>query len=237
MKKENKREIIVPGEVVAEGEDFLPGDWTIKEGNKIISTRLGIMEKQDRLVKIIPISGVYIPRSGNIVIGEIKDINVAGWSIDIGGPYAAFLSLRECPGFIEESEMENVYGIGDLIITKILNVKRTSVDLTMKNRERGLGKIKEGIIVRVNPHRVPRIIGKEGSMIKLIKDATKCMITIGQNGLILIKGENIQNELAAKEAIEFVVENITVDGLTEKVEEWLKKADKEMKKEKIKEKR
>jgi len=126
------------------------------------------------------------------------------------------------PGYIEDSEMESVYGIGDLIVTKIFNVKRTSVDLTMKQRENGLGKIKEGLIINVNPHRVPRVIGKEGSMIKMIKDASGCMITVGQNGLIWIKGNSIDAEIYSKKAIEFIIENTTSEGLTKKVEDWLK---------------
>jgi len=221
MTKE-KREIVIPGEIIGSGDDFLPGDWTVKQGKDIVATRYGIIEKQDRLIKVIPISGVYIPRGGNTVIGEIKDINFNGWQVEIGGPYGAFLMLRECPGFIEESEMENVYGVGDLIVTKIFNVKRTSVDLTMKSRDGGLGKIRDGLIIKVNPHRVPRIIGKEGSMIHLIKEATGCSITVGQNGLIWIKGDNVDSRLYAKHAIEFIVENTIVGGLTEKVEAWLK---------------
>ncbi len=222
MTKTEKKEIVVPGEILVSGDDFLPGDWTVKEGKDIIAIRLGVMEKSDRLVKIIPLSGVYIPRRGNVVIGEIKDMNYSGWMVDIGGPYGAFLTLKEVPGYVEESEMETVYGIGDLIVTQVFNVKRTAVDLTMKQREGGLGKIRDGLIVKVNPHRVPRIIGKEGSMIKVVKDATKCSITVGQNGLIWIKGDTVEDRLFAKKAIEFIVENTTMDGLTEKVETWLK---------------
>jgi len=219
--KHGKKELVIPGEIIATGDEFLPGDWTLKQGNDIISSRYGVVEKQDRLIKIIPISGVYIPRSGNTVIGEIKDLTNAGWVIDIGGPYQAFLPLRECPGFVEESEMENIYGIGDLILTQVLNVKRTSVDLTMKMRERGFGKIREGSVIRVNPHRVPRVIGKEGSMVSLIKNASNCMITVGQNGLIWIQGNNIDEQIYAEKAIQFIVENITTEGLTEKAEKWL----------------
>ncbi len=220
--KKEKREIVVPGETISTDENDLPGDWTIKSGKNIVATRLGIIEKADRLIKVIPLSGVYIPRRGNVVIGEVKDIAVSGWMVEIGAPYSAFLPLRECQGFIEESEMENVYGIGDLIVTKILDVRRTSIDLTMKVREKGLGKIRDGMIIKVNAHRVPRVIGKEGSMVKIIKDASNCMITIGQNGLIWIRGENIESQLFAKKAIEFVIENTITDGLTEKVEKWLK---------------
>jgi exosome complex component RRP4 len=221
-KQTERREIVVPGEIIGNSDELLPGDWTMKSGKDIVAIRLGIVEKHDRLVKIIPISGVYIPRRGNVVIGEIKDISFNGWQVEVGGPYGAFLPLKEVPGFIEENEMENVFGIGDLIVTKIWNVKRTSIDLSMKQREGGLGKIREGLIVRVNPHRVPRIIGKEGSMIKLIKEFSGANITVGQNGLIWIKADSVEGRLFAKHAIEFIVENTTTEGLTEKVEEWLK---------------
>lgn len=223
MTKETKKEIVTPGEIIAKADEFLPGDWTMKQGDNVIATRLGIVEKSDKLIKIIPTSGVYIPRRGNTVIAEVKDIVNAGWQVEIGGPYSAFLPLRECPGFIETHEMENVYGIGDLIVTKIFNVGRTSIDLTMKSQERGmLGKIKDGMVFKVNSHRVPRIIGKEGSMVKLIKDASKCGVTVAQNGIIWITGDNVEDKLFAKKAIEFIINNVTVDGLTEKVEAWLK---------------
>lgn len=218
-----KKEIVIPGEIIAKADDILPGDWTMKQDSNIVATRLGIVDKSDKIIKIIPITGVYMPRGGNTVIGEIKDIAVAGWQVEVGGPYGAFLPLRECAGFIETHEMESVYGIGDLILTKVLNVGRTSVDLTMKSQERGsLGKVRDGIVFRVNAHRVPRIIGKEGSMVKLIKDASNCNVTVAQNGIIWITGEKKEDELFAKKAVEYIVENVTVDGLTEKVEAWLK---------------
>lgn len=222
MTEKSRKEIVVPGEIISTDENVLPGDWTVKEGKNIVAIRLGIVEKQDRLIKIIPLSGVYIPRRGNVVIGEIKDMNHSGWMVEVGGPYGAFLTLKEVPGYVEESEMEGLYGVGDLIVTQVLNVKRTAVDLTMKQREGGLGKIRDGLVIRVNPHRVPRIIGKEGSMIRLIKEATNCLITVGQNGLIWIKGEKVEDRLFARQAIEFIVENTTTEGLTEKVEGWLK---------------
>jgi len=220
MEKNKQKEIISPGEIIAEGEDFLPGDWTIKVGDKIISTRLGVADKSERIVKVVPISGVYIPRRGNTVIGEVVDLNQAGWMIDIKGPYSAFLPMRECPMFIRESEMESYLSAGDLVAVKVLGVKRGGVDLTTKFR--GLGKIREGIIIEINPHRVPRVIGKEGSMIRIIKDATGCDINVGQNGIVWVRGSSVEHELFAKSAIDYVVTNTISEGLTDMVEVWLK---------------
>jgi hypothetical protein len=41
--------------------------------------------------------------------------------------------------------------------------------------------------------------------------------------LIWIKGKDKDGEIFAKKAIEHVIENTTSEGLTEKMEEWLKK--------------
>jgi len=111
--------------------------------------------------------------------------------------------------------------VGDIAVLKIWSINKRGIDLSLKAR--GLGKIGEGLIVEVNPNKVPRIIGKEGSMIKLIKDETGCNITVGQNGLVWIKGEKVEDELLAKKAILFIEENSFVSGLTEEVTQWFGK--------------
>jgi exosome complex component RRP4 len=109
--------------------------------------------------------------------------------------------------------------IGDAVLAKIWNIGGRGIDLSVKLR--GFGKLYEGIIFSVNPHKIPRIIGKEGSMIKLIKDETGCNISVGQNGLIWIKGDSIDKEIFAKNAVLFVEENATKEGLTDEVTKWL----------------
>src|SRR3990167_7914606 len=83
--KKEKRRLVVPGEIIVSGEDYLPGDFTRKEGKDIIAQRYGLAEG-DRVIKIIPISGVYEPRRGNTVIGRVSDITFNGWIVEIGGP-------------------------------------------------------------------------------------------------------------------------------------------------------
>ena len=102
---------------------------------------------------------------------------------------------------------------------KILGVKRGSVDLTLKSR--GLGKLEGGRLIKINPHKVPRVIGKEGSMINLIKENTGTEIMVGQNGFIWLTGE-LAGEIKAEAAIDLISQESTSSGLTEKVEEFLK---------------
>ena len=105
-----------------------------------------------------------------------------------------------------------------MAIAKIMDISKRGIDLTIKIR--GLGRIDAGIIMKINSNKVPRVIGKEGSMISMIKDETKCDITVGQNGYVWIQGDNVEDELFAKKAISFIVENSFVEGLTEEVKKW-----------------
>ena len=219
---DKERKLVVPGEVIISGEDLLPGDFTKKEGNDIIANRYGLAETNERVIKIIPISGVFEPRRGNTVIGRVEDINFSGWNIDVGGPYSSFLPLAECPRFIDRNSMAEFANVGDVINVKIWGIKKGSIDLSLKSR--GLGKLNGGRLIKINPHKVPRVIGKEGSMINLIKDSTKTEITVGQNGYVWLKGD-IESELKAEEAIRLVVKESASEGLTVKVEEFLKDQD------------
>jgi len=67
---EHKRTVVIPGETIIEGDAYLPGEGTEKQGNKIVALRYGLAEESNKLVKVIPLSGVYQPRRGNIIIGK-----------------------------------------------------------------------------------------------------------------------------------------------------------------------
>ena len=212
------RKIIIPGEVIVKGNNFLPGEGTERMGDEIVAMKYGLAEESNKLVKIISLSGVYQPRRGNVVIGKVVRVNFNGWFMDINASEDAFLSLAEVPRYVNKDGLEEVMDMGDLVIAKIWNINKRGIDLSIKSR--GLGKIEEGIIVKINSNKVPRVIGKEGSMIKLIKDETNCNITVGQNGLIWIQGNKVEDELYAKKAILFVTEKSFVEGLTDKVKKW-----------------
>jgi exosome complex component RRP4 len=220
--EEKKREKVVPGEIVETGTSFLPGENTKRIGENIIATRYGLLDKEGRLVKVIPLSGIYLPRRGNVVIGKIEDITFNGWLIDIDSPYKAFLPITECQGFIRKGEdLSAIFAIGDMVIVMVTSVKAKGVDLTM--RENGLYKIESGLTMKINSSKVPRVIGKSGSMINLIKESTNCNIVVGQNGVVWIRGEDIDSELLAKETINLITEKSYIEGLTDYIKEFLEK--------------
>jgi len=216
-----ERKVVIPGEVIASGEDYLPGEGTEKRGQEIVAIRYGLAEESNRLVKVIALSGIYQARRGNVIIGKVENITFNGWVVDIDSPIGAFLPLSEVPRFVSKEAMAEVFDIGDMVVAKILGVNGRGIDLTIKSR--GLGRIEEGMIIKVNSNKVPRVIGKEGSMIGIIKKETGCEITVGQNGLIWVKGNKIEDELFVKRAIMFVAEKSSTSGLTEEVQKWFDK--------------
>jgi len=127
----------------------------------------------------------------------------------------------EVPRYVNKDDLEEVFMIGDMVVAKINSINKRGIDLTVKLK--GLGRLDSGITININPNRVPRVIGKEGSMISLIKDETKCRITVGQNGLIWISGDKVEDELFAKKAILHVAEKSFMSGLTEEMKTWLEK--------------
>ena len=217
------KDIAVPGEILAVGMESFPGIGTYREGENIIAVRLGLVQLDGRTIKLIPLSGRYTPQKYDTIICKVIDVSMNGWRMDTNSPYSAMLSMKDATSqFIPRgADLKKFYDIGDNVVCKIFNVtSQKLVDITMKGM--GLSKLKGGRIINVSSNKVPRIVGKQGSMVSMIKQATKCNITVGQNGLIWIDGSP-KGELLAVNAIRKIEEESHLSGLTEKIEEFLNK--------------
>jgi exosome complex component RRP4 len=218
------RQIVTPGELLAEG-DYIAGSNTYKEGSKIYASRLGLVEYQGKTVQVIALNSVYIPSPGDQVIGKIEDVNVYGWAVDINSPYKAVLRASDAlnkPFKQQRDNLASFLDIGDLIFAKVMAFDRT-IDPLLTIREPGLGKITQGQIVKVSPAKIPRIIGRKASMINLLKKETECKITVGQNGIILISGPSPERERLAILAIEKIVQEAHTSGLTDRIAEMIRR--------------
>lgn len=219
--KVKDREIVVPGQELAKGMDFLPAGAAFRENDGIIAGQVGLVSINGNVVKLIPLSGRYMPKVGDLVIGKIADMSFNNWFVDIGYAYEAALSIRDVPEYVERGvDLARYYNFDDMIIAKVTKVtKAMNIDLTMKDH--GLSKIIGGRFVFITPNKVPRVIGKSGSMVDMIKRATNCRITVGQNGRIWIKGNDPRDENLAAMAIMKIEKESHVDGLTEKISKFL----------------
>lgn len=218
-----ERNIVVPGELLAKGIEFLPGHGTYKEDGEIRSKIMGLTKIKEHLISVVPLSGAYIPITGDGVIGVVSNVQISSWMVDVNSPYMGFLPLSEgTEEFIDltRSDITDYYDVGEVIYARINRVtKRKDVQLTMKDRM--CRKLQGGNIIRITPAKVPRLIGRSGSMIEMIKKKTGCYIIVGQNGLVWIKGEK---ETLAAEAVLKVEKESHTEGLTDNIEKMLSKA-------------
>ena len=217
------RRLVLPGEEVGTGR---AGSGTYIDRGKIVSKVVGLADSKNGVHFVIPLNGVYNPKKGDGVIGVITDINISRWTVDISSPYPASLSLSEAVGEyvdLTKNDLTKYFNYGDIIFAKISSVtKSKKIDLSM--RDKRCRKLYGGRIVKITPSKVPRVIGKNGSMVELIKKKTGCQIVIGQNGLIWVRGD--KKDLAV-EAILKIEEYAHTVGLTNKIEELLNTETKE----------
>ncbi len=215
------KEITLPGDEIAEGMDFIPAAGCYRDGEKVVAGKLGLISVDGRLIKIIPLAGRYVPKKGDTIICKVIDVTFSGWRVDTNSAYSAMLGLKDAVSdFVERgADLTKYYEINDYIVAKIINVtSQKLVDLTMKGP--GLRKIQGGRIITVAPTKVPRIIGKQGSMVSMIKDATGCRIIVGQNGMVWIQGEPAQ-EIRAVEVIRKIEAEAHISGLTDIIKSYL----------------
>lgn len=213
------KDIVVPGQELADGMDFLPAYGSFRDGEKIVATQVGLANVDGRLIKIISLNGKYNPRSGDTVIGKVMDMTFSNWYIDIGCANDAVLSTRDHAGYVDRgADLGKIFNFGDYLVAQVNKVTRGVIELTTKGP--GLRVLGPGKIIKVNPTKVPRVIGKQGSMVTLIKEKTGCKITVGQNGIIWMQGDP-ENEMKAVNAIELIEKKAHLEGLTEEVTKFL----------------
>jgi exosome complex component RRP4 len=218
------RQIVTPGDLLAEG-DYIAGFNTYKHDAKVYASRLGLVEYKGRKIDVVALNTFYIPAMEDLVIGKIVEADLHGWTVDINSPYLATLRTSEAlnqPFKPQRDELSEFLGVGDMILAKVISFDRTR-DPNLTIREPDLGKIRYGQIVRVSPAKIPRIIGRKGSMISMLKKGTRCNITVGQNGLVYVSGRSREDERIAISAIKKIEEEAHTSGLTDRIAEMVKK--------------
>jgi exosome complex component RRP4 len=220
--QDDKKRYVIPGDVITTGP-YRPDQNVTLDGNRIIATVIGISEISEDTVRVIPLTGMYIPKSSDLVIGKVVSHTSLSWEVDINSCYVGILPAADVFGrdfSAHADELSTKLAKGDLIAARIVNFDRTRDPLiTIADRE--LGKIESGTLIKISPSKVPRLIGKRGSMIQTIEMATNAVITIGQNGLIVVSCDNSNGLLKAIKAIRMIEEQAHMANLTDKVKEML----------------
>jgi exosome complex component RRP4 len=219
-----KRQIVTPGDLLAEN-DYMNGENTYRENGKIYATRVGLFNHEEKRVFVVALKSFYVPMVGDTVIGKVLEVTLGGWVVDIRAPYVAMLRASDAlerPVRPQRDDLPALFDVGDMMIAQIVAYDRTR-DPLLTVLERGLGKVTRGQTIEITPTKIPRVIGKKGSMVTTIKNETGCQVIIGQNGRIVVAGKTPEDERLAIMAIRVIEQEAHTSGLTDRVTEMLRK--------------
>ena len=213
------KRIVIPGEMVTEERKKLGSHVFIREG-KIYSDSMGLVNDEADFASVVPLEGKYIPEVNDVLIGIIGEEKYAVYGVDINSFY---------PTFIMKKELREILKPGTVISGKVMRVNELN--------EVEMGSIRSffgGEIIQISPVKIPRVIGREGSMLNVIKNGTKCNIIVGRNGRIWAKGGDIE---LLKKAIAKISNEAHLDNLTQRITDFLDKHIKKDQKAGLKEKK
>jgi exosome complex component RRP4 len=216
-----ERKQVIPGDVIASG-NYRYGSYIEKRGDEYIALRVGLAEVGRDGLKLNPLTGPYLPRAEDDVIGKVVDINGFGWVVDINSCFDGFLPASFVFGreFSPAThDLASKFQVGDMIGARIESFER-SRDPQLSIRGEGYGKVESGEIVKLSPTKVPRLIGKRGAMINLISERTGTDVRVGQNGVVVINGPP-ENMMKAAKAVRMVDEEAHAADLMAKMESFL----------------
>ncbi|RLI95806.1 MAG: RNA-binding protein [Candidatus Altiarchaeales archaeon] len=210
-------DLVIPGQLIGENVSCL--DNCFMENNRVYSMVFGMVRINGRVVRVIPSLGVYTPKRDDLVIGVIINVMEGSWIVDINSPYLCRMRGEEVTKDVMNKNLSKYYDVGDRISAKISFVNEVnSCEIT------GPWKLIDGVIINVNPKRIPRVVGKRRSMLEILKKKTNCNIVVGQNGRIWVRSDNFDNVKLAINAIKRIEREAQSSGLTDRIEKMLENA-------------
>ena len=199
------KRIVVPGEYIKE-DARLP--FAYIEKDKAYSKVIGLYDEEKDT--IIPLEGGYVPHVGDEIIGVIISERNGVYEVDIQQFNKCILITGKRDEYIEE---------GTVISAKVKSIEnRRTIIVEMPRKLIG------GMLIYIKPTKIPRVIGRNNTMIKMLTELTKTHIAVGMNGLVWLKGGNIA---LAIEALLRIENEAHIGGLTNRIKLMLENAEKE----------
>jgi exosome complex component RRP4 len=171
------------------------------EGGATVASVVGFVEGD----KFVPLKGHYLPRVGDYIVGIVKDQRFSGYLLDLNSAYEGSLSSKE---------LREEFELGDVVAAEVVEVNEVH-DATLGRPRKMFG----GEILEITPVKVPRVIGRAGSMLAIIKQFTRTDVSVGKNGRLYLTGGNTA---LASLAVLKICREAHVAGLTDRVTAFLR---------------
>ena len=195
------RNIVLPGEIVSDRPQRIQNTYI--EGGKTYAKIMGMYEQDSR--GIIPLEGSWTPNTDDTVVGVITEQRNKVFVVDL----MFFGRCLLVPGKFDEYSFEP----GEVIEARIRDVENRKTIVLSDGKA-----LEGGRVIRVKPKKVLRVIGKKNTMINQIKELTKTDIVVGLNGIIWLRGGDIE---LAEEVIFKIEREAHMSGLTEMIKRYL----------------
>jgi len=179
--------LVTPGEAIGASSGARAGTGTVKQGQDIISTKLGWVKENNGVLFVEPIHSSYLPRSGDLVIGIIESVRNNLWFAEVNGPFNGLLPMSLAPWKVEFGAAREHMDIGDVMLARVQEVDEAhNIVLTMKGV--GLRKLKEGAVLELPVNLIKLIRNDNERILNVFKESSDCRIIVGDNGRIWVDG-------------------------------------------------
>lgn len=207
----DKKRIVIPGELLSD-DTALSGSGTYISGGKVYASVCGLLVQKGKL-SVHPLSGPYLPKKNDLIIGYVTVVTSSNWIFDINCPYEGLLHVTEYPLRVPSEEMLQHFDIGDTVLLKVVDVNsEMKIELTYKDSV--CKKLTKGRLHEVPFSKVSRIIGRSGGMISMLKTKTGCDIFVGGNGRIWMNGDSTDMDILMR-ALNKIENDARLPGLTD----------------------
>ncbi len=196
------RHFVFPGEMILNSPSEL--NYTYIKDDKTYSKILGLFDESSN--SLIPLKSIWQPRLNDKVIGVIS-------SKGRNGSYDLEINQYIKGVLLTDRRDRQRYYIGDIVEGTVKEIERRKTVILEKPML-----LKNGILMKINTAKIPRLMGKENTMINELTDLTDTKIAVGKNGYVWIMGENKNRAI---EAILRIDREAHVPGLTNRIKDML----------------
>ncbi len=208
MIKVDNRQMVVPSQVLGDGQKRA-GDNTYLSGDRLVATVMGQARVNNNRLRVVPYDGPYTAKVDDVVIGVVFRTLTGKWLIDVNAPGICIMMGEEATRQPLNEDLNRFFAPGDRLSLRISKVNEIGESVGIRP-----WKLEGGRIITIKPRRVPRVVGRQRSMLEIIKAKTNAKIVVGQNGRIWLKGGDIGAAVAAIRTIERLAHT---SGLTDRI--------------------
>ena len=214
----NQNQFVLPGDVITTG-DYRPDQNVILDGDRLVSTAIGFSKTNDNSVSVIPVTGFYVPDVDDLVIGKVISHNALSWEVDINSYYPGILLASDIFGkdySASRDALSSKLNVGDIVLARVANMGSRDPLITIAGEN--LGPIDSGELVKISSAIIPQLTD---SIIQIIEEHTNANITVGQNGLVVLKCDNSTGLTKAIKSIKMFGMMSNNDSIEEKIKKFL----------------